>query len=104
MFRWGRGDGLAGLRGWYHRRALEPFVAAGAATLVLAAASPRAVPLAVVPLVPGVWRRTRRKYPQAPAPGKYLWLPLADLTATVAGSAGFLTGWWSRRRTGRPRS
>jgi glycosyltransferase involved in cell wall biosynthesis len=102
MFRWGRGDGLAGLRGWYHRRALQPFAVAGGAAVLLAAAVPRALPLALLPLAPGVWRRTRHKYRHAPRPAAYLWLPLADLTSTVTGLTGFLTGWWVRRRRTSP--
>jgi glycosyltransferase involved in cell wall biosynthesis len=58
-YRWGKGDGLAGLRSWSYGRSAARFAAAGGIALVALLVDRRALPLAAAPLVPAVWRAER---------------------------------------------
>jgi glycosyltransferase involved in cell wall biosynthesis len=90
-FRWGRGDGEAGLRGWTFKRLLGIYLVAPAVVAALGFMTPGAVAVAAaIPIVDGL-RRTRHKYRGA-ARGAALLVPLAHLVATYASLLGFLIG------------
>lgn len=92
LFVWGRGDGVAGLRGPIYKRLLllvGGTAAAGAAAVVFA---PRLAPLAVAPLLGDALRRTRHKYRWADGPERFALIPAAQTVHTVAVLAGFLWG------------
>lgn len=97
-YRWGHGDGLAGLRGPTYRRLLQQYgvtvLAAGAALAI----DRRLVPLAFAPLGGLVAARTRHKYRHAEDTTRYLHIPAAHVVANVAALTGFLQG--RRRRPG----
>lgn len=91
-FQWGRGDGAAGLRSSYYKRALASYVGTAGLVALLAVSKPRLVPLALIPVIPPVWRSVRYKLRHETSPARFIYLPAARLTATTANLAGFLTG------------
>lgn len=98
LFRWGRGDGLAGLRGYTYKRILALY---GGTALVGAAAlavAPRAAPMSLLPLAALTARETRRKYRWAAGRAKYLHIPLAHLVASASSLTGFCAGYLEARR------
>ncbi len=97
LYAWGRGDGEAGLRSSIYRWILAVYAGAAAAVALTAGLVPRAVPLALVPLVADTLRRTRFKYRWAEGTMKYLHIPVAHVIATCSALAGFLAGRSTRR-------
>jgi cellulose synthase/poly-beta-1,6-N-acetylglucosamine synthase-like glycosyltransferase len=97
LFRWGRGDGQAGLRGATYKRLLLLVGGTGLGVVALAVVAPRWTGLALIPLVAdSVWR-SRRKIAVAPRPKGYVLVPFAQAIHTVALLAGFLWGRWRDR-------
>lgn len=97
-FRWGRGDGLAGLRGWIFKRLALIYGVAPVVLGSLGFLTPAATLLALAPPLADSVRRTRLKYRHAPMPAAIWLIPMCHLVSTYASLAGFLTGWMSRRR------
>ena len=95
MFRWGKGDGLAGLRGSIYKRLAVLYAATLAAMIGALLLYRPLVLLAALPLGVQTWRATRHKYSWAKGPMKYVYIPLAHHTARLASLFGFATG---RRR------
>ena len=91
-FRWGRGDGAAGLRGQYYKRTLVAYAGAVGLAALLAATRPRLLPLAILPIAAPVWRSIRYKLRHEASPARYIYLPAANLTATISTLIGFLVG------------
>lgn len=91
-FRWGRGDGAAGLRGAYYKRTLAAYGSAIGIGSLLAVFKPKLVLLALAPIVRPLWRSIRFKLCHEKSPTKYAYLPAARLTATTSNLAGFLVG------------
>jgi hypothetical protein len=91
-FRWGRGDGVARVRGTYYKRSLGALAASTVSVTALAIVRPRLAVLGVIPLVPSVWRTTRHKYGHEHHPAKWVLLPAARAVATLSNLAGYLTG------------
>jgi cellulose synthase/poly-beta-1,6-N-acetylglucosamine synthase-like glycosyltransferase len=91
-FRWGRGDGAAGLRGAYYKRTLATYAGVVGLGVLLTAFKPRLAPLALLPIAAPLWRSVRFKLRHEASPTKYLYLPAARLTATTSNLAGFLVG------------
>ena len=94
-YRWGIGDGRAGLRARAYRRILLGYwgsVVAAVASVFLAWWLP---PIVLIPLVATVVRRTRFKYRWANGFGKYLLIPIAHTLQLLSQSLGWLVG--SRR-------
>lgn len=91
-FQWGRGDGVAGLRGAYYKRTLAAYAVAAGLTAFLAVTKPRLIPLAVAPIARPLWRSVRYKLRHETSPAKYVYLPAARLTATTSNLVGFLVG------------
>jgi cellulose synthase/poly-beta-1,6-N-acetylglucosamine synthase-like glycosyltransferase len=91
-FQWGRGDGAAGLRGPYYKRTLAAYAAAVALGVLLAATKPRTLPLLAVPIVIAIWKSIRFKLRHETSPLKYVYLPVARVTATTSNLAGYLVG------------
>ncbi|MBW3561547.1 MAG: glycosyltransferase [Actinobacteria bacterium] len=104
LYRWGHGDGVAGLRGGTYRRLLAVYGATVAAVVLGLAVDRRLVPVAVAPLGVSVARRTRHKYRHADGWSRFVHIPVAHVTANVAALTGFLRGRRSRRerRDGTP--
>ena len=94
LFRWGRGDGQAGLRGATYKRLLLLVGGTGVGVVGLAITAPRFAVLALVPLIADSVRRSRRKLAVAPRPAGYVLVPFAQTIHTVALLAGFLWGRW----------
>jgi glycosyltransferase involved in cell wall biosynthesis len=92
MFRWGHGDGQAGLRGPVYKRLLLVYGAIGVTVVVAALAAPWAIALPLLALVADAVRRTRFKYRWASGLMKYLHIPLAQVVATTATLVGFVAG------------
>ena len=95
-YRWGRGDGIAGLRRSSHAKVIATWVAAGVIGVGAALTDVRLVPLAVVPLLPAAVAKTRSKSPHAARPFTRFLLPFAQCSASLASSVGFLRGWQLR--------
>lgn len=91
-FSWGRGDGAAGLRGSYYKRTLLAYAGVASLAALLAGTRPRLLPLALLPVVPPVWKSIRYKLRHEPSPARFVYLPAARITATTANLAGFITG------------
>ncbi|MFV2001020.1 MAG: glycosyltransferase family 2 protein [Acidimicrobiia bacterium] len=91
-FRWGRGDGAAGLRGRYYKRTLVTYASAVGLGVLLTAIKPRLAPLALLPIAMPLWGSVRFKLRHEASPAKYFYLPAARLTATTSNLAGFLVG------------
>ena len=101
LFRWGRGDGRAGLRSYAYRRALV-VVGAGVALVAAAAATaPQTLPVIVVLAHAGAAWRTRAKFAWVDGAGKWVHIPLAHVVHTVAGLSGFVVGRTERVRAAR---
>jgi glycosyltransferase involved in cell wall biosynthesis len=97
LFRWGRGDGQAGLRGATYKRLALLVGGTGVTLVVLAVFAPVWTPAALVPLAADSVRRSRRKLAWAPRPAGYVLVPLAQIVHTTALLAGFLWGRWRDR-------
>lgn len=96
-FRWGRGDGEAGLRGYTFKRLAIVYgmiPALGLAGIVFTGWAP-AVAAAVV--MSDTLRRTRFKYRWAPSAGRLL-VPVCHLVTTYSSIVGFLVGRYRPRR------
>jgi len=91
-FRWGRGDGLVGLRGALYRRLLARYVAPALATVALGVWRPRWAPIAALPLAAQTVHSTRRKYRWVAGWTRFIHLPRAHLTAVFSSLAGYVTG------------
>lgn len=91
-FRWGRGDGAAGLRGQYYKRTLVAYAGAMGLATLLAAVKPKLLPLAILPIAGPVWRAIRYKLRHEASASKYIYLPAANVTATISNLIGFLAG------------
>jgi glycosyltransferase involved in cell wall biosynthesis len=92
MFRWGRGDGLVGLRGQAYKRILAVYGGSILASALAAVRWPRALPVTLAPLGASVVRSTRHKYRWADGMAKHAHLPAAHVLATTSTMAGFLVG------------
>ena len=95
LYRWGRGDGEAGLRGSVYKRLALLVGGTGALVVILLLVAPPAAPLGLLPLVADAVRRTRHKYRWGDGVGRFAFIPLAQVVHTVALLIGFLVG---RRR------
>jgi hypothetical protein len=91
-FRWGRGDGAARLRGSYYKRTLAAYAATAALAVVLATTKPKTLPLLAVPVAIAIWNSIRFKLRHEASPLKYIYLPVARVTATTSNLAGYLFG------------
>lgn len=91
-FQWGRGDGAAGLRGQYYKRTLLTYAGAIGLAALLALTKPRLLPLAILPIAGPMWRSIRYKLRHEESAAKYVYLPVASLTATTSNLVGFLAG------------
>lgn len=94
-FRWGVGDGRAGLRGGAYRRILLGYWGSLLAALLSALIAWWLPGLVLIPLLVSVVRRTRFKYRWADGAGKYLLIPIAHTLQLLSQSLGWLVG--SRR-------
>ena len=91
-YQWGRGDGAAGLRGPHYRATLAAYAGTVGLAALLATTKPRLLPLAVLPIAGPVWRSIRYKLRHEASPARYIYLPAANLTATISNLFGFLVG------------
>ncbi|MDH3306677.1 MAG: glycosyltransferase [Acidimicrobiia bacterium] len=98
-YRWGKGDGLAGLRGTIYKRQLQVLATTAAVGVAALVYYPPAVVLPAGVVAVDVARRTRHKYRWAEGSSKYVLIPVAHLTATLSGLSGFLAGRRQRSRT-----
>lgn len=94
-FRWGLGDGRAGLRGDAYRRILLGYWGSVLAAPVAAMFAWWLAPIVLIPLLVTVVRRTHFKYRWADGIGKYLLIPIAHTLQLLSQSLGWLVG--SRR-------
>ncbi len=94
-YRWGLGDGRAGLRGGAYRRILLGYWGSVVAAAVSAFVAWWIPLILLIPLAVTVARRTRFKYRWADGAGKYLLIPIAHTLQLLAQSFGWLVG--SRR-------
>ncbi len=94
-FRWGIGDGAAGLRAGAYTRILFGYWGSVIAALASAWFAWWLPPIVLVPLIVTVVRRTRLKYRWADGVGKYLLIPIAHTLQLLSQSLGWLIG--SRR-------
>ena len=91
-YRWGVGDGRAGLRGGAYKKILLGYwgsVLAAVAAVFVAWWLP---PIVLIPLLVTVVRRTRFKYRWARGLGKYLLIPIAHVLQLLSQSMGWLVG------------
>jgi cellulose synthase/poly-beta-1,6-N-acetylglucosamine synthase-like glycosyltransferase len=91
-FRWGKGDGVAGLRSSHYRRVLGRWATVGVVAVAAAFVDVRLVPIAVLPLAPAAVRETRHKYRHARRPLTKVLLPIAQTAASLASGLGFIRG------------
>ncbi len=99
MYKWGDGDGRAGLRRYYlKRRLLLWWGSAAAALAALLAGRPGLLPLALAPVAAHSARATRRKYGATAGASRFGWLPLAYAVANYAALAGYAAGSLRRGR------
>lgn len=99
-YRWGRGDGAAGLRGPHYRATLAAYAGTVGLAALFAATKPRLLPLAALPIAGPVWRSIRYKLRHEVSPARYVYLPAANLTATISNLFGFLVGrYFGEQRT-----
>ncbi|MGH2546953.1 MAG: glycosyltransferase [Actinomycetota bacterium] len=98
LYRWGHGDGVAGLRGFAYKRLALLFGATGLGVVVALARGRWALPVVLAPLAAWLARGTRPKYAWARGLLKFLYLPLAQLVHGLAGTAGWVAGTVERRR------
>jgi len=91
-FRWGRGDGAAGLRGRYYKRTLTAYAVTLGFAGLLAATNPRLLPFALLPVAIALWRSVRYKSRHEAGPAKYVYLPVCRLVATTSNLVGYLVG------------
>jgi glycosyltransferase involved in cell wall biosynthesis len=94
-FRWGLGDGRAGLRGGAYKKILLGYWGSVLAAPAVALIAWWLVPIVLIPLVVTVARRTRFKYRWADGAGKYVLIPIAHTLQLLSQSLGWLVG--SRR-------
>jgi glycosyltransferase involved in cell wall biosynthesis len=94
-YRWGLGDGRAGLRGGAYKRILLGYWGSVVAAAVSAFVAWWIPLILLIPLAVTVARRTRFKYRWADGAGKYLLIPIAHTLQLLAQSFGWLVG--SRR-------
>ena len=98
LFRWGRGDGQAGLRGSIYRRIFIVYGGTLIAVPIAAVFAWWAIPIALIPITADTLRRTRYKYRWADGGTKYVYIPIAHVIATDSALVGFLMGRGDRRR------
>lgn len=91
MFRWGRGDGAAGLRGHAYRRLAAVIGASGLAVVVLGLLAPAVAVLGAAPLALHTLRNVRGTWPTVP-PASRPHLLLAQVIHTLAVTVGFVVG------------
>jgi cellulose synthase/poly-beta-1,6-N-acetylglucosamine synthase-like glycosyltransferase len=91
-YQWGRGDGAAGLRGPYYKATLVAYAGTAALAALLAFTKPRLLPLSLLPIAGPMWRSIRYKLRHEASTAKYMYLPAANLTATISNLTGFLVG------------
>lgn len=96
-FRWGRGDGEAGLRGHTFKRLAFVYGLIPALGLVARILTGWAMVLAAGAVALDIFRRTRFKYRWAPPSGLLL-IPVCHLVATYSSIIGFLVGRYRPRR------
>jgi glycosyltransferase involved in cell wall biosynthesis len=101
MFRWGRGDGLARIRGYTYKRILALYGGTAAGLLAGLVVRPRLAPLALLPLAAATVRTTRRKYRWAQGATRFVHIPAAHVVGTAMSLAGFLAGAAEARRPAR---
>ena len=94
-FRWGVGDGRAGLRGGAYKKILLGYWGSVIAATVAVFIAWWLPPIVLIPLAVTVVRRTRFKYRWADGFGKYLLIPIAHTLQLLSQSLGWLLG--SRR-------
>jgi hypothetical protein len=102
MYRWGRGDGEAGLRSYNYRRIAAAY---GGTVLMVGIGSGLGVWWAAAGLLPlGVLiaRETRHKYRWQRGAGRYVLIPAAAASAHLSSLVGFLVGRSHRIRTSVP--
>ena len=92
VYRWGRGDGLSGMRNYELKHLAKVYGATGLAVLLSAVLMPPLVPVALVPLTTKMLMSTWPKYRHARGFMKYLYLPVAYLVASAAEATGFVVG------------
>lgn len=96
LYRWGHGDGEAGLRGAVYKRLAVLVGGTGLVFFALLLTAPAVAPMALVPLVAdSVWR-TRFKYRWASGPWRFVLIPVAQVVHTTALLVGFMAGRWRR--------
>ncbi|MGZ8754857.1 MAG: glycosyltransferase [Acidimicrobiia bacterium] len=98
LFRWGRGDGQAGLRGFIYRRILIVYGGTLIAVPIATLFAWWALPLALIPITADTLRRTRYKYRWADGGTKYVYIPIAHVIATGSALVGFLVGRGDKHR------
>ena len=94
-FRWGVGDGRAGLRGGAYKKILLGYWGSVLAAILSVFIAWWLPSIVLIPLLVTVVRRTRFKYRWADGFGKYLLIPIAHTLQLLSQSLGWLAG--SRR-------
>ncbi|MGH8875480.1 MAG: glycosyltransferase, partial [Acidimicrobiia bacterium] len=91
LYRWGHGDGRAGLRGFAYKRLALLFGGTGLGVVAALARARWALPVVLAPLALWLVRGTRHKYRWARGPLKFLFLPAAQLVHGLAGTLGWVS-------------
>ena len=92
VYRWGRGDGLSGMRNFELKHLAKVYGITGLAVVLAAVFEPWLIPVALVPLTVKTVLNTAPKYRHARGFLKYLYIPVAYLVASAAEATGFVVG------------
>jgi cellulose synthase/poly-beta-1,6-N-acetylglucosamine synthase-like glycosyltransferase len=92
VYRWGRGDGLTGMRNYELKHLAKVWGATGLAVALSAIFLPPLIPVALVPLAVKTVLSTQPKYRHARGVLKFVYLPIAYLVASAAEATGFVVG------------
>lgn len=99
MFRWGRGDGVVGLRGFIYKHQLLRYGVPAMLVVAVGAMRPRLALLAALPLAAQTVRSTRHKYASASGRARYVHIPLAHLVSVYSSLTGYVVGRVRRNST-----
>ncbi|MEX2322686.1 MAG: glycosyltransferase [Acidimicrobiia bacterium] len=102
VYRWGRGDGLSGMRNYELKHLAKVYGLTGLAVGLAAVFQPWLIPVALVPLFTKMLMSTWPKYRHAHGFMKYLYLPVAYFVASAAEAVGFVVGAATAKRNPDP--